>query len=214
MFPALLLHETGPPPPNHVKPFPIVVLRKVAVVSLTTNDAETQCVCNMIIVTYLFLLRHGEYTGAKSDSTPFRMCDISFSCGRSVFDHNSDERYLFAATMLMLLFTTQKNDVKGEVVGQGPSGDPLLCPRDSLSRRIIHLRKHNADKTRPIASFMTPKGSWEHVTPAMITKVLKGAVSISWENLDFLPETSRPGPYGWLEPWRSCVPVSTRTSSG
>ena len=90
--------------------------------------------------------------------------------------------------MVMLLFTTQKNGVKGEVVGQGPSGDPLLCPRDALARRIIHLRKHNADKIRPIASFMTPKGSWKHVTPTMIMKVLKGAVSLSGENLGFLPK--------------------------
>ena len=88
----------------------------------------------------------------------------------------------------MLLFTTQKNDVKGEVVGQGPSGDPLLCPRDTLARRIIHLRKYNVDKTRPIASFMTHKGSWKHATPTMITKVLKCAVSLSGENLDFLPK--------------------------
>ena len=109
------------------------------------------------------------------------MCDITFSCGQAVFDHNSKEQDLSSATMVMLLFTTQKNGVKGEVVGQGPSGDPLLCLRDSLSRRIIHLCKHNADKTRPIASFMTPKGSWKHVTPTMITKVLKGAVSLSGE---------------------------------
>ena len=90
--------------------------------------------------------------------------------------------------MVMLLFMTQKNGEKGEVVGQGPSGDPLLCPRDALARRIIHLRKHNADKTQQIASFMTPKGSWKHVTPNMITKVLKGAVSLSGENLGFLPK--------------------------
>ena len=155
------------------------MLQKVAAVALVTNDEETQCVCDMIIVAYFFLLRPGEYTGEKSDSTPFRMCGITFSFGRAVFNHKSDEQYLRAATMAMLLFTTQKNGVKGEVVGQGPSGDPLLCLWDALARRVIHLHKHNADKTRPIASFMTPKGSWKHVTPTMITKVLKGAVSLS-----------------------------------
>ena len=73
-------------------------------------------------------------------------------------------------------------------MGQVPSGDPLLCPQDALARRIIHLRKHNADKTRPIASSMTPKSSWKHVTSTMITTVLKGAVSLSGENLGFLPK--------------------------
>ena len=99
----------------------------------------------MIIVAYFFLLRPGEYTGEKSDCNPFLMCNITLSCGRAVFDHRSDKQDLRSATMVMLLFTTQKNGVKGEVVGQGPSGDPLLCPRDALARRIIHLRKHNVD---------------------------------------------------------------------
>ena len=35
---------------------------------------------------------------------------------------------------------------------------------------------------------MKPKGSWKHVTPTMITKVLKGAVSLSGDNLGFLPK--------------------------
>ena len=164
------------------------MLRKVAAVALSTNDKETKCVCDMIIVAYFFLLRPGEYTGTKLESTPFRMCDITFSCGRAVFDHKSDEQDLHSATMVMLLFTTQKNGVKGEVVGQGPSGDPLLCLQDALARRIIHLLKHNVDKTRPIASFMTPKGIWKYGTPTMITKVLKGAVSLSGENLGFIPK--------------------------
>ena len=124
------------------------MLRKVAAVALATHDKETQCVCDMIIVAYFFLLRPGEYTGAKSDSTPFRMCDITFSCGQAVFGHRSDKKDLRSATMVMLLFTTQKNGVKGEVVGQGPSRNSLLCPQDALARWVIHLRKHNADKTR------------------------------------------------------------------
>ena len=92
---------------------PIIVLRKVTAVALATNDEETECVCDMIIVAYFFLLRPGEYTGAKSDSTPFCMCD-NISCGKDVFDNRSDLQDLRFATMVMLLFTTQKNGVKGE----------------------------------------------------------------------------------------------------
>ena len=40
------------PPPNQVKPVFIIVLWKVAAVALATNDEETQCVCEMIIVAY------------------------------------------------------------------------------------------------------------------------------------------------------------------
>ena len=35
---------------------------------------------------------------------------------------------------------------------------------------------------------MTLKGSWKNVTPTKITKVLKGVVSLSRENLGFLPK--------------------------
>ena len=77
--------------------------------------------CGMIIVANFFLLCPGKYTGSKSDSTPFRMCDVTFSCGCSVFDHGADERDLLASIMVMLVFTTQKNDVKGEVLSQWPS---------------------------------------------------------------------------------------------
>ena len=35
---------------------------------------------------------------------------------------------------------------------------------------------------------MTPKGSWKDITPTMITKVLKGAVSLGEDNLGFLPK--------------------------
>ena len=110
------------------------MLQKVTAVDLATNDAETHCVCNMIIDAYFFLLRPGEYAGAKSESTPFRMCNITFSCGRSVFDHTSDEEDLCAATMVMLLITTQKNGVKGEVVGQGPSWGTPPMPTGCLSK--------------------------------------------------------------------------------
>ena len=68
------------------------MIQKVAAVALATNDEETQCVYDMIIVAYFFLLRPGKYTGAKSDSTPFRMCDITFSYGRAVFDQKSDKQ--------------------------------------------------------------------------------------------------------------------------
>ena len=48
-----------------MKPVPIIVLQKVVAVALATNDAETQCIWDMIIVAYFFLLCPGEYTGAK-----------------------------------------------------------------------------------------------------------------------------------------------------
>ena len=69
----------------------------------------------MIIIAFFFLLRPGGYTGTKSDSTPFRLSDVTFSVGRTVFDAATTiDNELAAATCVILIFRTQKNSVRGE----------------------------------------------------------------------------------------------------
>ena len=66
----------------------------------------------MIIIAFFFLLRPGEYTGTKSDSSPFRLSDVTFSVGHTVFDTETvTDNNLAAATFVILTFTTQKNGV-------------------------------------------------------------------------------------------------------
>ena len=68
----------------------------------------------MIIIAFFFLLRPGKYTGKKSDSTPFRLSYVTFSVGCTVFDTaTSTDNELAAATFVILLFSTQKNGVRG-----------------------------------------------------------------------------------------------------
>ena len=74
------------PPPSRVKPIPVQVLRLLACVAAASRDPELQAVADMIIIAFLFLLRPGEYTGTKSDSSPFRLSDVTLSVGRTVFD--------------------------------------------------------------------------------------------------------------------------------
>ena len=71
----------------------------------------------MIILAFFSLLRQGEYTASKSNSTPFRLCDVTLSVGRTVFSADSSEANLLSATFDILIFTTQKNDVQGEKIG-------------------------------------------------------------------------------------------------
>ena len=59
------------PPPSRVKPIPVQVLRQIACVAAASRDPELQAVSDMIITSFFFLLRPGEYTGTKSDSSPF-----------------------------------------------------------------------------------------------------------------------------------------------
>ena len=59
------------PPPSQVTPIPVQVLRRLACVAAASRDPELQAVTDMIIIAFFFLLSPGEYTGTKSDSSPF-----------------------------------------------------------------------------------------------------------------------------------------------
>ena len=88
------------------------------------------------------------------------------------------ESDLSAATFVILTFTTQKNGVRGEKIGHGATGDPLLCPKEALRRRVMHLRQHNAPADTPLARFKSPRGHWLNVTPPKITAHLKTTVKL------------------------------------
>ena len=65
------------PPPSRVKPITFQVLRRLACISAASRDPELQAIADMIIIAFFFLLRPGEYTGTKSDSSPFRLSDVT-----------------------------------------------------------------------------------------------------------------------------------------
>ena len=58
----------------------------------------------MIIIAFFFLLRPGEYTGTKSDSSPFRLSDVTFSVGFTVFDTATATDNDLAATNFVILY--------------------------------------------------------------------------------------------------------------
>ena len=80
----------------------------MACVAATSNDQELQAVAYMIIIDSFFLLRIGEYTGTKYDSSSFLLLDVTFSVGLIVFHTaTATNNELAAATFLILVFTTQ-----------------------------------------------------------------------------------------------------------
>ena len=132
-------------------------LLSVAVSVSNTVRPTLKVTSDMIIIAFFFLLRPGEYTGTKYYSSPFRLSDVTFSVGRTVFDtETATDNDLAAATFLILTFTTQKNGVRGEKIGHGATGDPLLCPKEALCRRVMHLRQHDVPADTPLARFKSP----------------------------------------------------------
>ena len=87
-------------------------------------------------------MRPGEHcdAGANSDSTPFRLCDVTFRRQGAIFDSARNPIHILAkADHVALTFTTQKNGVKGEVIGTRCSGHATGCAVCHLLHRVAYL---------------------------------------------------------------------------
>lgn len=130
------------PPTQRVKPIPIQVVRSIVNASLQdpSPTAEFKAVADMICIAFFFMCRPGEHTVNK-DNTPFRLCDVRLFVGATQLDPvQATETQVRASTSVSLVFTTQKNGVKGEVISHGLSGDPNCCPVQAVIRRVLYLR--------------------------------------------------------------------------
>ena len=84
----------------------------------------------MIIITLFFLLRPGEYTGIKSDSSPFLLSDVTFSVGRTVLDTaTATDNDLAAATFVILTSPLIKMACEERKSAMGPQGTHYYAPR-------------------------------------------------------------------------------------
>jgi hypothetical protein len=141
----------------------------------------------MITLAFFFLLRPGEYTGTASDTTPFTLQDVQCWIGQQrLFATNIPLDDLPRVTFVALTFTTQKNGVRGEVIGLGRSGNPVLCPVVALTRRIAHLRTYRAPASTPLAAYFTSP-SPTLIRPADITAALRCSTAIIGPSVGFLP---------------------------
>lgn len=175
------------PPPDRVKPVPVQVIRRLAFIAQNSSCALTIAGVDMIIIAFFFLLRPGEYTASSSDTTPFTLQDVQlFIGGRRLNLLTDPPALLLEARFASLTFTTQKNGVRGEVIGLGRSGDPYLCPVIALARRVIHLRAHNAPGHTPLATAYVAPLRPSNITPALITKALRDCVTFLGSDLGFL----------------------------
>ena len=164
------------PPPDRVKPVPISVVYHAANIARQHGTAESLAVIHMLCIAFFFLCRPGEYTAPTADNAPFRLKDVTFYVGnRRVLAPTATDDDLARATFVTLTFTTQKNAVRGEVIGLGLSGDPFLCPVRSTASRVQHLLHHNAPPTTPLCTYYMANRA-HYVTPGDISETLKSSV--------------------------------------
>jgi hypothetical protein len=177
------------PPPNRVKPIPVPILQQVMAVALMGAAAFNMAVADMIAIAFFFLLRPGEYTGSKSESAPFCLADVQLFQGPVLLNlETASDTALLSATFASLTFTTQKNGVRGEVIGLAHSGNPQFSPTICIARRVIHLRRHNAPPETPLASaYSAQHQKFVPIKPGDITDVLRIACTAMGPQFGFLP---------------------------
>jgi hypothetical protein len=108
------------PPPNRVKPIPVQVIRRILLLAKNNpTDKALVMEADMIALAFFFLLRPGEYTATKSESTPFEFKDVQLWQGSLRLDLlTATNEELLAASFCSLTFDRQKNAQRGETIGQ------------------------------------------------------------------------------------------------
>ena len=69
-----------------------------------------------------------------------------------------------------LEFTSQKNGVKGEVIGLGCMSE-YFSPVRTICRRVQHLLTHSAPPDMPLASYYQDD-KWYRINPTQVTTAL------------------------------------------
>ena len=138
------------PAPDRVKPIPIQVIKRVAILAQHASSQQIKAVADMIIIAFFFLLRPGEYT--DNDYNPFRLDDVQLFIGQNRLNLlSATDAQLLQTRFASLTFTDQKNGVRGKVIGHARSGDPFLCPVKAIVRRIIYLCANAAAPNTPLS---------------------------------------------------------------
>jgi hypothetical protein len=67
-------------PPLRVKPVPIIILIFIVAQAYgNTHNVAEMAIADMIVVTFFFFLRPGEYNGTLTDDAAFKIEDVSLT---------------------------------------------------------------------------------------------------------------------------------------
>jgi hypothetical protein len=104
------------------------------------------------------------------------MCDVHLLIhNRRLHPLNCTHEELQLVNYVALEFTTQKNGVRGELVGLGLSGHPIHCPVQAACNRILHLRAFHAPMTTPLYAYCDV--AWKRIDTTTLTQFLCTAVT-------------------------------------
>jgi len=127
-------------PPSRVKPIPLQLLLHLIQHCYCTPKPTANARGHMLTLGFFFLLRPGEYAATYNPTaTPFRVCDGNVLRNQLRLDAMTcPEEDFHSVTHITLESTTQKNGVRGELVGLRKLGHPILCPVHAASALMPH----------------------------------------------------------------------------
>ena len=155
------------------------------------------------LIGYFYLNRPGEVlkspNSETSRSSPFRLCDVEFlsPTGRLYrIDHSPAVRNDVQTRKnrhSSLVYTDQKNGIKGEKITHVPTGDDRYCPVRALEHVVLHLLEHNAPLDTPLYTYYTYNKKTKQykqsaITPYMSTKLLKACAANVFDITGIPPE--------------------------
>ena len=165
-------------PPTRVKPIPIFILRQAVQTARHQNSPFHHALADLIIIGFFFLLRPGEYAATESTASPFRLADVQLFHNTQPLSAEAMRQGTPRPDFVSLTFTTQKNGVRGEVVGLGPSGDVTFCPVNAIHNRVQHLIQLGAHPATPLFTYhINLSGTRAAITSTHISTALRAAVS-------------------------------------
>jgi hypothetical protein len=95
--------------------------------------------------------------GSGTNSHPFRLCDLQLFIGQQRIDPlTCSLADLNRVTFVTMTFTTQKNGVRGEIIGHSRSGHAFGCPVVSVLNWVRYLRTHDATPDTPLCTVRRP----------------------------------------------------------
>ena len=155
-----------------------------------SGSPQDQYIADLAWIAFFFLFRPGEYCSGGTDTatTPFNMPNIQFFVGNQPSQATTDSAATcVATTFVSLLFTTQKNGVKGDSIGHGATGHPQACAVAAIQRRVAHLQQHGATPDTHLATVFNGT-TWSTVRSAEVTAALRAANTLMGHQVGFTPE--------------------------
>ena len=173
-------YDKQDPPARRVKPIPISVVATVVHYAYQHDNSpdDITTIADMICLGFFFLCRPGEHT-RTANNTPFALEDVILYRNQDSYTYeNSQPEEFDNGVSVSLTFTTQKNGVKNEIIRNGMTGDPLICPVRAAARRLTYHKLHNSKPNTPLCSFYD-NGVLHEIRSKHITLALRAGIKIA-----------------------------------